>query len=666
MFKSFDLGAIKCGKTQVWHILLCLIVLFGMVLRMLWLGTPALRADTILFFSICQQAPSSGYIMTHWIELTGFTGQFPLPVALIRFFLDIFHLPLTHFTLRLPDVFWAGLSIFAAGQAGRRLLSPRTGLIWAALLALHPYFIQATREPYYYAPMICGLALLLWGAALVFCRYQGKEESLPAWQYVSVLVAGTALAVYSQPSGWGLVALIMASVYLVLLIARQWRVLIILSGILFLLALPMLFAPWGLTQIRALASAEHQQASLRLLAGEYRKPLFDHLREVWLTFSWGHGVLRAIPAVLAVLLWGDDIRRNRKNLLRYLIAALFLGSTVFSLAAQMHAATFQTSRYMFSIFPLLLGGYAQGLAGLLDRLQKPLLRRIAQGAVALFFFIPLIPPAVQSVRLTGSPTPYKDIVRWCDTQLAPGTPVLVDRWFEPWNELKVCPSTNVFFTFTVPNEPLDTYLQVNWRKTAEQFFEKYPDAVYLEIAKSYWENPQVGPWQWPRKYFKQRAVIRNEAGLKLREAGLLYREDGGPYTNRLSVEIFYNTTDDLIAAARQQGRDVLRLYGEGWGYAKPGWQQGHFEDYRTFGQTASMDIYNLKETLLTGSIEISAAAAQRPKTVSVSNANTVFTPGRIRTWTVPLTLQSGRNTVPFISPSSDPLFVLDIRWTPSK
>lgn len=643
-----------------------LLVLAAVLLRLWHLGAPSLRADTIVLWNICKQGISPADISNHWMEMMGLSGQFPIPMMMIQGFLQWTHLSVNEFNFRLLDVFWAGLTVFAAWQAGRRLLSLRAGLIWAVLLAAHPYFIQATREPYYYAPMVCGLVVLLWGAALVFRRYLGKDESLPAWQYVTVLILGTGLAVYSQPSGWGLVALIMLFVYLVLLVARQWRVVLILSGILGLLALPMLLEPWGLAHIRALASSEHQQNNLRMIAGEYRKPVLDHLRDVWLTFSWGHGLLRAIPAALALLLWAEDLRRNRKSILRWVIVALFLGGAAFSLAAQMRAATFQTSRYMFSIFPLLLGGYAQGLAGLLDRLQKPLRRRIAQGAIVLIFFVPLLPPAIQAVRLTGSPTPYKDIVRWCDTQLAAGTPVLVDRWFEPWNELKVYPSTNVFFTFTVPNEPLDTFLQINWRKTAEQFFEKYPDAAYLEISKSYWENPQVGPWQWPREHFKRHAVIRNEAGLKLRKAGLLYREDGGPYTNRLSVEVFYNTTDDLVSAARLQGRDALLLYSEGWGYAKPGWQQGHFEDYRTFTQAASIDIYNLKDAPLSGVIEISAASAQRPKTVSVNGTTTVFASGRLRTWTVPVTLQPGENKIPCASPSGDPLFVLDIKWRQSE
>jgi uncharacterized protein YfaP (DUF2135 family) len=111
---------------------------------------------------------------------------------------------------------------------------------------------------------------------------------------------------------------------------------------------------------------------------------------------------------------------------------------------------------------------------------------------------------------------------------------------------------------------------------------------------------------------------------------------------------------------------VLRLYGAGWGYAKPGWQQGHFEDYRILNQSASIDLYNLKEAPLSGMLEISAATADKPKPLSVNGATTVFASGRIKTWAVPITLQAGRNAIPFASPSGDPLFVLDIRWNPAQ
>jgi hypothetical protein len=135
-------------------------------------------------------------------------------------------------------------------------------------------------------------------------------------------------------------------------------------------------------------------------------------------------------------------------------------------------------------------------------------------------------------------------------------------------------------------------------------------------------------------------------------------------TNRVVTKILYNTAEDLVAAARTNGKDVLRLYGAGWGYTKPGWQQGRFEDYRILTRAASIELYNLKEAPLNGVLEISAATADKPKTISVNGMTTGFASGRIRTWTVPLILQIGKNTILFSSPSADPLFVLDIRWKP--
>src|SRR5262249_37631426 len=128
-------------------------------------------------------------------------------------------------------------------------------------------------------------------------------------------------------------------------------------------------------------------------------------------------------------------------------------------------------------------------------------------------------PAFLCTKLDGKPTPYTKINAWVDSNLPPGALVLVDRWFEPWNEFRVEPSTNVISTYVLPNEPLDVYLQYHWRDTAINFFGHNPDAAYLEIAKSYWEKPEVGPWQWPRDHFARHVVIRNEAGLRLRGLG---------------------------------------------------------------------------------------------------------------------------------------------------
>ena len=270
------------------------------------------------------------------------------------------------------------------------------------------------------------------------------------------------------------------------------------------------------------------------------------------------------------------------------------------------------------------------------------------------------------IKLDGHPAPIFKINDWFLKNLPAGTPILTDRWFHPWNELAVHNPGNINYTFTVPDEPLENYRRYNWRATAEQFFEKYPEAAFLEVARGRWDA-ECGPWIFKTNYFARQTSVTNESALVLRRMKV-FPQDGfsAANTNGVVMRIFYNTTDDLIAAAQRNGRDVLRLYGAGWGYAKPGWQQGHFEDYRILNQSASIDLYNLKELPLSGALEISAATADKSKTVSVNGVTTVFASGRIRTWSVPLTLKSGKNMIPFISPSADPLFVLGIRWKPSQ
>lgn len=628
-------------KTYGWA---CLLAAAAIAIRLWRLGAPALRADTIVIWNICSSGLSPAEIAGRWMELMGVSGQFPVPVMMIRLFLDLLRLPVTEFNIRLLDVFWAGIAVFAAFQAGRILISKRAGMVWAGLMTVHPYFIQATREPYYYAPMLCGLTLMAWGVALVIGGATSKEPAnIQARFYIPLTAGGFALALYSQPSGWGLIGLTLAAIYLALLIKKQWRGLIILSAVLFLLALPMLFAPWGISQVLALTAAEQQQQNLRLLAGETRKPLLEHLYGVWLTFSWGRGTARGLLAPLAALLWIECIRRNWRNPRHLALAALLLGGAALSVFAQLRAATFQSSRYMISVFPLLLGCYAQGVVSLLERLDGvrlgPLVKRGAKWCVIALFFAPLLPPAAWALRLSGSPTPYKDIIRWVDTRLPRGTPVLVDRWFEPWNEFKVYPSTNVFLTFTVPNEPLDTFLQVNWRETAVRFFKNFPDAAYMEMSKTYWEKPEVGPWDWPREHFRNHAVIRNEAALKLREAGLLYRDEGGVYTNRISIEIFYNTRDDHLAARSEAGDALAFWYGPGWGYTKT----QDYRDWRVLTAAAELEAHNLaavpRENVF---IAIRGAAANGAKRVRVNNQALEFPEGRVEERTIgPMSLAPG-------------------------
>jgi len=225
-------------------------------------------------------------------------------------------------------------------------------------------------------------------------------------------------------------------------------------------------------------------------------------------------------------------------------------------------------------------------------------------------------PAWASTRLTGTPIPYKQVVRWCDTQLPPHTLVLVGRWFEPWNELRVNNSTNVYFTFTVPNEPMDVFLKVRWRDTAKDFFDKFPDAAYF-ARESYTDRPEVGPWPWPAQYFAHKVTFTNEAAIKLRDLGLGYRIDSSAAcSNLVKISLYYNTREDALAKAREQGKTSLVFFGPEWGYVKLWQQYRDFRDWRILQDKATLDVYNLTSQINYVTLLLRGMAVNGSKRVS--------------------------------------------------
>ncbi|NLE66159.1 MAG: hypothetical protein GX608_01930 [Lentisphaerae bacterium] len=223
-----------------------------------------------------------------------------------------------------------------------------------------------------------------------------------------------------------------------------------------------------------------------------------------------------------------------------------------------------------------------------------------------------VPPAIAATRITGKPTPFKQIAEWCDSNLPPRTMVLVERWFDPWNELRVHNSTNVYFAFTVPSEPQETFERNNWPATAVRFFEQFPDAAYLEYTQS--DRARLGVVS--NVPFARRAVFTNEAGIRLAKWGVAFRDDFyDPATNRLITTIFYNTRDDVLERARARGQATVVLYGPGWGYTKLWQQLGDFRDWRILEDKAELEIYNLTDTTNTATLYINGMALNGGKRV---------------------------------------------------
>ena len=349
---------------------------------------------------------------------------------------------------------------------------------------------------------------------------------------------------------------------------------------------------------------------------------------------------------------------------------------VFLVTRSMAQATFEP-RYLAGAFPflcvLLVAGLMR-LPGLIPGLKKrsAAAGMLLAGAGILFYSY----PSYQCTQLTGKAVPYREIVRWADANLPEGAPVLVDRWFEPWNEMRAHPGTNAIFTFTVPSEPLENYLSFHWRDTATNFLTKFPDAAYLEIAKTFFDAPGVGPWTWPAEYFGHHHIITNQAGMILRKWGVASRGDFyAANTNRLVVDFYYNTREDMIEKFRKSGQPLHWLFSGGWGYANSGPHGActlpmnmPFHQWRVLNESAKLELFNLapqpqQGTLSLFAVVIPVGTDRAAKSVgcSLGTASQTFPAGQMIEWKLPVTLQPGSTSVTFRDPlwnsSPRPLYV---------
>lgn len=651
---------VKAAVRWQWVALALVPVVLATVLRLYNLGAAALRADTILFWQFCRNpALTTWMIYTDWLRIAGEnTGQMPFSVSVTRAMIDGLHLPITEYTLRLPAALFGSLAVLAAYAVGKDMHGRRFGMLLALCLALNPYQIQASMEAYFYGPLLLGSWLLVWSAVWGF-RHRRWRTRWPVKFYV-VSLLGVILSAYSHLSGCWL-AMLWAAVVMPVGLWRWrkyrapgWEVPALLAACA-LLSVPLLVMPWGAPDfIKNVMGAGNKAEVVRRMGGYDG----DWWRVAW-TFvqgaGWGSTPWRQLlTGALALPLLANLLLRARRFRVEWVLLGITVGGIALLHFASLAQGTPPARRYLLYVQPSFLALMAAG-AWTFSRLPgvrrvPTVVRRAAAWGFAGLALAALITPAWTATRITGKPTPYKDIVAWVDTHLPKGTLVLVDRWFEPWNELAVYPATNATFTFTVPSEPSDVAVRNRWRETVPAFFERFPDAAYLPLVNSYQDTPALGPWDWPERHFCRRVMIVNEAGLRLRDWGLAYRDDFySAGTNRVVVEILYNTREDVLAGARAEGRPLIVLYGPEWGYTKL-WNRGRpgdFRDWRVLTDRATVDLFNLTPTLTNVTVMIKAVAVGTTTRVRLSTGDeAVFPVGQLREWRIPgIVLQPGANTV---------------------
>ncbi|NLE67649.1 MAG: hypothetical protein GX608_09530 [Lentisphaerae bacterium] len=516
------------------------------------LGASAFRADTIMFYDLCHRPLSAWTIMTNWMELVGVTAQFPFPLAAAKGMINLFHLEPTDFNIRLSSALFGALTVIPAFYIGNLLRGRWFGVLLALLIAVNPFHIQLSREAYFYAPMILGLAMQL-GATLWIVRQAGTARRL-SWPFFAAVGLGVFLAAYSHMSGWYLTAAaLLVQAWIMVGRARLsrmlWNEMAVLAGIYLVIGLPLLFAAWGLPYfIDAMLNPETVELNKKILRTEFI-PIWEEALRIGAVMGLGSTRLRGGFTLLVLALGAGMLARRRRQPDTVVVMAMMaFGFIIYEVAhrASGHPLSFRHASFLFMPYQVWLAlGIWAPLEHYSDRAVACRWRwQICCLATAGAALVLAAPPAWAAASLLGKPIPYKQIGVWCDRHLPAHSLVLVERWFDPWNELRVHNSTNVFYTFTVPSEPDDTFARNNWPATAKAFFQRFPDAAYLEYCNG--DQAKCGVvTNWS---FARQMVFTNGPAIKLAKWGLAYRDEFyDAHTNRMLTTIFYNTREDVLA-----------------------------------------------------------------------------------------------------------------------
>lgn len=270
--------------------------------------------------------------------------------------------------------------------------------------------------------------------------------------------------------------------------------------------------------------------------------------------------------------------------------------------------------------------------------------------------------AWETTRLQGKPTPYRELAAALDAVLEEGDAAIVDRWYEPWNEMAVYAPEKAVAWFTVPDEPYESYVQGRWRETTQRYFEEGKGLGFVRLSRNH--EARMGLWTWPERWFAHRTVVTNEAGAWLTKTGYAPMEEFYLNPSRVQVEIFYGTREETAAKVLAKGRAGVAFFGAGWRLVKP-WQQGDFRDYRVLERDGK------------GMVEVwrKMGAAKERRRISVTGTGiggeaTVragrgglmrFRPGEISTQVFEEPLAGGKNEMEFaVVGGSGGLAVLEV------
>lgn len=644
---------VACARWR-WCLLLAVLSVAAWF-RFVELGRAAVRADEITFHD---QVARGLTVLELWRN-PPWLNQIPFVDTFTMIWNGLRPGPPDERTVREPYALIGTLTV--AGVVA--WLARRRGLAAAALLgawmSLLPFHVYQSRDAYYYvAVMAFAGGLSLHTADMLVQLRRGESPPLLAYVAWTAWAVPTCLA---HMSSWVVVLacwlLILAAGVVRVPMPHRTKHVVATAASAGVVGLFMARWVW-----RALAELQRTSQSGGHIGAEF----VWVLPRVLLMFTAG---INALGGIALLLLLGAGAWVFLSNLRKpvserdhsWTMMTVVAVTAVVASAAYVGVVGGGKGKFVYfsAVLPIFLtwGAYtldvaASGLPGKLPRVA-----RVAMPCLAVLM---LAKPAWMITRLEGKPTPYKKIREWLDANLDPGTVVVVDRWYETWNEMARYAPNNVVVTFTVPDEPYELKRQLRWDEVTREAFENGSAQGFIRMVRNY--EDREGVWTWPETYFRRRGRVVNEVGVWLRDRGFAPVEEFYlPNQARMVTEIFYDRREDILARKQAAGEKFAVFWDPPLRYIKTGpldlfpIQTERFMDWRLLEQSGTVRIHNVTDTTLSARAKIVAVSPRGTKVlVGPQDQRFEFGQGQLQEWVIELLdLRPGENSV----------WLVDPRWT---
>lgn len=652
--------------------ILLVVLLAAAAIRFLDLGRAAVRADEINFL---EQAARGQTVVGLWSK-PPWINQIPFADSIALIWQGLHSTPPDERTVREPFAAIGTMTVVGVAVWLARRRSTYAALLAALWLGVLPFHVYHSREAYYYVVVMGTAAGMTLQTASMLSRLRAAE-SLDAKAYVA-WTAWAVLSCLSHMSTWA----VTLACWLILVTGvitcippprRRWQIvgLMASAGV-----ISVFMERWVQ---RAMSAVQEAKES----TGNFFGSAFSWVAPRVIPFFTAGANVYGIVATLVLLGLGAHVLRRslrkppeeRDSLYESLTVIVGVCVAVVYAYVGLVGGGVAKLTYFSVLLPVFLAWAACTLDAAVAEAPAAVCR-ILRVALPCLVAMVLAKPAWMITQLDGKPTPYKKIREWLDDNLDPGSVVVVDRWFEPWNEMARYAPSRVFVTFTVPDEPYETYRQLRWRDVTREAFEQGRAQGFIRLTRN--QEERDGPWTWPETHFARHGKVVNDVGVWLRDSGFAPAEEFyTPNQIRVVTEFFYDRREDVVARKREAGQPFAVFFDQSMRYLKTGplgilpIQTEQFMDWRLLEQSGTLEVHNLSDSPKSARLRITAVCPRGTKqVVGPDDGRFEFPQGQLAEWMLgPFELKPGRNSIAIKDPrwpaETNPLLVADVQVVPA-